>query len=173
MVVWLDELQRYLDGEHGLTGGMVRALLGDPGPALLIGTLWPDRYHAYTAVPASGGPDPHMREREVLDLATVIRISAEFSPAEQDRARVAAARDRRVQVALGAEGYGLTQTLAAAPQLVARWHDARAADPYGWAVLTAALDVAALGGRAPLSAEFPARSRAGLLHQRAAGRGAR
>jgi hypothetical protein len=26
-VVWLDELQRYLDGEHGLTGGMVRALL--------------------------------------------------------------------------------------------------------------------------------------------------
>jgi hypothetical protein len=26
-VVWLDELQRYLDGEHGLTGGVVRALL--------------------------------------------------------------------------------------------------------------------------------------------------
>ena len=29
-VVWLDELQRYLDGEHGLTGGVVRALLGAP-----------------------------------------------------------------------------------------------------------------------------------------------
>jgi hypothetical protein len=26
-VVWLDELQRYLDGEHGLTGAVVRALL--------------------------------------------------------------------------------------------------------------------------------------------------
>jgi hypothetical protein len=26
-VVWLDELQRYLDGEHGLTSGVVRALL--------------------------------------------------------------------------------------------------------------------------------------------------
>ena len=48
-VVWLDELQRYLDGEHGLTGGVVRALLNAPHPAVIIGTLWPDRYTAYTA----------------------------------------------------------------------------------------------------------------------------
>ena len=51
-VVWLDELQRYLDGEHGLTGGVVRALLNAPDPAVIIGTLWPDRYTAYTTVPA-------------------------------------------------------------------------------------------------------------------------
>ena len=31
-VVWLDELQRYLDGEHGLTGGVVRALLSASPP---------------------------------------------------------------------------------------------------------------------------------------------
>ena len=68
-VVWLDELQRYLDGEHGLTGGVVRALLNAPHPAVIIGTLWPDRYTAYTALPAPGGADPHAREREVLDLA--------------------------------------------------------------------------------------------------------
>ena len=127
--MWLDELQRYLDGEHGLTGAVVRALLGAPHPVVIIGTLWPDRYTAYTAVPAPGGPDPHAREREVLDLAAVIRIGAEFSPAEQDRARAAAARDRRLAVALGAAGYGLTQTLAAAPQLVARWEDAQAGGP--------------------------------------------
>ena len=153
-VAWLDELQRYLDGEHGLTGGMVRALLDAPGPVLLIATLWPDRYHAYTAVPAPGGPDPHAREREVLGLAAVIRISAEFSPAEHDQARAAAPRDLRLRVALGSAGYGLTQTLAAAPQLMARWQDAQAAYPYGWAVLTAALDVARLGGGAPLSADL-------------------
>ena len=154
MVVWLDEMQRYLDGEGGLVGGVVRALLGSPSPIVLIGTLWPDRYHAYTAVPSPGGPDPRTREREVLGLAEVIRIGEEFSPAEQGRARVAAVRDRRLALALGAAGYGLTQTLAAAPQLVARWEDARAADPYGWAVLTAALDVARLGGRAPLPADL-------------------
>ena len=153
-VVWLDELQRYLDGEHGLTGGVVRALLSAPGPVVLIGTLWPDRYTAYTAVPGPGGPDPHAREREVLDLAAVIRISPEFSTAEQDRARAAAARDPRLREALGAAGYGLTQTLAAAPQLVARWEDAQEAAPYAWAVLTAALDAARLGARAPLTIEL-------------------
>jgi hypothetical protein len=38
-VVWLDELQRYLDGEHGLTGDVMRALLNAPHPAVIIGTL--------------------------------------------------------------------------------------------------------------------------------------
>ena len=154
-VVWLDELQRYLDGEHGLTGAAVRTLLGAPHPAVIIGTLWPDRYPAYTAVPSSGEWDPHdARKREVLNLAKVVRIGPAFSPAEQDRARAAAVRDRRLAIALGAEGYGLTQTLAAAPQLVARWEDAQTANPYAWAVLTAALDATRLGARASLSADF-------------------
>jgi hypothetical protein len=153
-VVWLDELQRYLDGEDGLTGGVVRVLLNAPYPVVIIGTLWPDRYAAYTALPAPGGADLWAREREVLDLAAVIRIGPEFSKAEQDRARAAAARDRRLRVAMETAGYGLTQTLAAAPQLVARWQDAQTASPYGWAVLTAALDAARIGAAAPLSAEF-------------------
>jgi hypothetical protein len=121
---------------------------------VIIGTLWPDRYTTYTTLPAPGGADPRAREREVLDLADVVRIGPEFSPAEQDRARAAAARDLRLKVALGAAGYGLTQTLAAAPQLVARWQDAQTANPYAWAVLTAALDAARLGARAPLSADL-------------------
>jgi len=150
-VVWLDELQDYLDGEHGLSGAVMRVLLNHQ--AVIIGTLWPDLYIAYT-VRAPGGADLHARERQVLDLADVVRIAPAFSPAEQDRARAAADRDRRLAVALEAAGYGLTQTLAAAPQLVARWEDAQTASPYAWAVLTAALDVARLGARAPLSAEF-------------------
>ncbi len=119
IVVWLDELQRYLDGEHGLTSAVLQALLNAPHPAVIIGTLWPDRYTAYNTVPTPGGADSRARERQVLDIADVVRISPEFSPAEQNRAAVAAARDRRLAVALEAAGYGLTQTLAAAPQLVA------------------------------------------------------
>ena len=154
MVVWLDELQRYLDGEYGLTGAVVQALLRGPHPVVIIGTLWPDRFTAYTALPAAGSADPHARERQVLDLADVVRVAPAFSPAEQDRARAAAARDPRLRAALESAGYGLTQTLAAAPQLVARWQDAQTAAPYAWAVLTAALDAARLGARAPLSADF-------------------
>jgi thioredoxin-like negative regulator of GroEL len=153
-VVWLDELQRYLDGEHGLTGGVLRVLLGARHPVVIIGTLWPDRYTAYTTLPAPGAADPHAREREILDLAMVIRVGPEFSTAEQDRARAAAAHDPRLRVALESAGYGLTQTLAAAPQLVAHWEDAQTAHPYAWAVLTAALDAARLGARAPLTIDF-------------------
>lgn len=153
-VVWLDELQRYLDGEHGLAGGTVRALLAAPAPIVIIGTLWPDRYTVYTAVPATGGPDPRAREREVLGLADVVRVAPEFSPAEQDRACTAAGRDPQLRAALESTGYGLTQTLAAAPQLVARWQDAQAGHPYGWAVLTAALDAARLGADAPLTLDL-------------------
>ena len=83
--MWLDELQRYLDGDHGLTGGVVRGLLNAPDPVVIIGTLWPGLYDAYSAAPAPGAADPCAREREVLDLAAVILISPEFSPAEQGR----------------------------------------------------------------------------------------
>src|SRR4029077_14854608 len=36
-VLWLDELQRYLDGEDGLTGGVVRALLEARPQVVIIG----------------------------------------------------------------------------------------------------------------------------------------
>jgi hypothetical protein len=153
-VIWLDELQRYLDSEQGLAGGTVRALLNTPGPLVIIATLWPDRYAAYTAGHASGGPDPRAREREVLDLAAVIRIRPQFTAAEQRRAHAAAARDPRLAAAAKADGYGLTQTLAAAPHLVAWWEDAQETNPYAWAVMTAALDAARLGARTPLTAGF-------------------
>ena len=72
MVVWLDELQRYLDGEHGLTGAVVRTLLSSPHPAVIIGTIWPELYAAYATVPGPGAADPHARERQLLDLADVV-----------------------------------------------------------------------------------------------------
>ena len=155
LVVWLDELQRYLDGEHGLTGAVVRALLNAPGPVVIIGTLWPDWYAAYASVPAarrrrsaragtrSAGPGRRRPHRPGVQPG-----GAGYGPAPP-RPVI-----RRLRVALESAGYGLTQTLAAAPQLVARWEDAQTASPYAWAVLTAALDAARLGARAPLSTDF-------------------
>ena len=116
--------------------------------------------------------DPHAGNAKCWTWPRSSASSPEFSPAEQDRARAAAPRDPRLAVALKSAGYGLTQTLAAAPQLVARWEDARTADPYAWAVLTAALDVARLGARAPLSADLLRAAAPDYCTSAAAGRGA-
>jgi len=152
-VIWLDELQRYLDGANGLVGATIRALLNAPGPLVVIGTLWPDRYSSYTALPAVGGNDPHAREREVLGLAEMVRVDEEFSTAELARAHAAGKRDPRIATALES-GHRLPQALAAAPELVTHWENARTAEPYAWAVISAALDVALLGVQAPLPADL-------------------
>ena len=112
----------------------------------------------------------------MLDLAAVVRIDPAFSPAEQVRARDAAARDPRLKIALDAaaqdragaavardprpkigleaDQYRLTQALAAAPQLVARW----ARPPDRQPVCVGSADRGAgcgrLGARAPLRADF-------------------
>jgi len=58
-------LQRYLDGEHALTAGDIRALLAGPDPVVLIGTMWPEYYTLYTAIPPPCSPDPQARGRQV------------------------------------------------------------------------------------------------------------
>ncbi|WP_250907687.1 hypothetical protein [Nonomuraea sp. NEAU-A123] len=151
LVVWLDELQRYLGdgGGDGLRVGTVRALL-DAG-SVLVGTLWPDRYAAYTAPPAPGELDRYAEARQILGLADIVLVAADFSPAEQERAHAAAQADARIALALESADYGLTQTIAAAPQLVALW---RGAAPYAAAVLAAAVDATRLGVHSPLSPEL-------------------
>ena len=172
-VVWLDELQRYLDGEHGLTGGVMRALLDAPDPVVIIGTLWPDRYAAYTAMPEPGGADPHAPGTGGAGPGRRSSASApEFSPAEQDRARAAAARDRRLA---GRAGRGRVR---ADPDPGGR---AAAGRPLGGRpgrgpVRVGGADRGAGCGPArrprPAQRRPAARRRAGLLHQRPAGRGA-
>ncbi|NUW39577.1 tetratricopeptide repeat protein [Nonomuraea rhodomycinica] len=150
LVVWLDELQRYLDGSRPLTAATVRTLLHRR--AVLIATLWPDRYTTYTQPPKPDRPDPHADARELLGPAEVVHLDAELSPAEHERARTAAeAGDARITLGLESDDYGLFQVIAAAPQLIDRW---RGADPYAAAVLTAAVDATRLGVRSPLSAEL-------------------
>ncbi|MFF0775899.1 HD domain-containing phosphohydrolase [Nonomuraea wenchangensis] len=150
LVVWLDELQRYLGGSAGLSAATVRALL--QSGAVLIATIWPERYTAYTALPGPGQPDLYAAERQLLDLADVVHLRGCFSPAERERAEaVAASGDQRIALALRSTDYGLTQIIAAAPQLVNRW---RAADPYAAAVLNAAIDATRLGAVSPLSPDL-------------------
>ncbi|MEV4019917.1 HD-GYP domain-containing protein [Nonomuraea angiospora] len=150
LVVWLDELQRYLGGSAGLSAATVRVLL--EAGTVLIATIWPERYTAYTAVPGPGQPDLYAAERELLDLADVVHLRGSFSTAERERAEaVATSGDQRIALALRSGDYGLTQIIAAAPQLVNRW---RSADPFAAAVLNAAIDATRLGAVSPLSPDL-------------------
>ncbi|HEX6354753.1 hypothetical protein [Actinophytocola sp.] len=150
LVVWLDELQRYLDGAGGLSAATVRTLLNMG--AVLVATLWPDRYAVYTRLPMLGQPDPHAGERELLGLSEVVHLDAALSPVELERARkAAAAGDARIALGLQSTDYGLFQVIAAAPQLVARW---KGADPYASAVLNAAIDAARLGVQSPVTTQM-------------------
>ncbi|MGW0593796.1 hypothetical protein [Streptosporangium sp. NPDC002607] len=153
-VLWLDEIQRYFGGERGLTSGTVRELLNAESSVVIVGTVWPDRYLRFTDTPAYGGADPHANERELIELADVVIVPETFSAAERRRAEAAAATDRLLATALATTGYGLTQTLAAAPQLVRRWEIAKTVHPYAWAVLLAALDVRLLGAEHALPEEL-------------------
>ncbi|RSM54895.1 hypothetical protein DMB66_36680 [Actinoplanes sp. ATCC 53533] len=150
-VVWLDELQRYLDHPGGLPVAAVRALLA--AKLVVVGTWWLEHYRTRSAQPLPGRPDLYANDRELLRLARLIDVGGCFSPAERRRAE-ARAGDRRIRAALDTRDAGLTQVLAAAPELIRCWEHAPAADCYGKAVITAALDARRVGAGAPLTREF-------------------
>ncbi|MFD0427075.1 hypothetical protein ACFQ60_00090 [Streptomyces zhihengii] len=73
--MWLNEAQHYLgDREFGeRIAAAVHHLLIDEqrGPVLVLGTLWPEYAHDYTALPHRYKGDPHSRVRELLADHTV------------------------------------------------------------------------------------------------------
>jgi Helix-turn-helix domain len=149
-VLWLDELQRYFGADGGLNAGTVRALLR--AGTVIVATMWPDEYGARIVPRQPGRHDQHAHDRELLELAEVFEVSPAFSGAEQARAYERAAADGRIRTALSSTDAGLTQVLAAGPELVRWWE--QAPNPYARAVITAAVDARRLGFAAPLTREM-------------------
>ncbi len=156
-VVWLDELQNYLDHDAGLPVATIRRLIS--AGAMVVATLWPVEYVTRTAPRAPGQPDRYANDRQLLGLAEVVQVPGEFSPPERRRAEELAA-DPRIRIALDTSDVGFAQVLAAGPALISRWEQAPC---YGKAVITAAMDARRLGATAPLPAEFLAAAAPGYL----------
>jgi len=154
-VVWLDELQRYLNQPGGIPSGALRALLS--AGLVVAGTLWPDEYAVRAAPRIPGRADPYAEDRELLGLARIIEIPETFSPGELRRAEQLADTDPRIRVALQTANARLAQVLAAGPELVRWWQNADSSSPpqcYGNAIITAALDARRVGAQAPLTAKY-------------------
>lgn len=119
LVIWLDDLHRFLPPAGELSQATISRLANRPGPTVLIATLRTEQRELLR------GPEGELtREvRMVLDNATSIELaSIRDDPDEQARAATtypdAASRPE-----------GLTEILAGAPELLRRYHDAATTQP--------------------------------------------
>jgi tetratricopeptide (TPR) repeat protein len=142
IIVWLDELQRYLRDGGPLTAATVRSLLRAERRIVITATIWPEWYVRFTALPERGSVDPYEDQREILRLARVIDVSARLDSGELAEARTCAVQDPRLELALRVSDYEMTQTLAAGPDLVRRWENPQSHAEA--ALLTAAVDFSRL-----------------------------
>ncbi|WP_328451969.1 hypothetical protein [Amycolatopsis sp. NBC_00438] len=160
-VVWLDELQDYLDFAGGVSAGQVRELI--VAGVVLVATCWPGEHNKRAALPEDGQPDPYANDRRLLGLADVLHVPTAFSTHERRRAEDLASTDHRIRVALDTPDAGFTQVMAAGPGLIRHWTHAPA---YAKAVITAALDARRVGAHAPLTHDYLADAAPSYLNER-------
>jgi hypothetical protein len=172
-VVWLNELRHYADypGGPDALAGLCELTTGT-GPIIVITTVWPEFWTAYTTSHpvAPGTPDPTKITRDLLaplpelshqpahDIDTrrggVIDIPDQFTDADLTQARECAdpVLTEAITAADRAGDPGqITQYLAGVPALLNHYNDP-GADPYGKAVITAAMDATRLGHTHPCTA---------------------
>ena len=152
-VVWLNEAQFYLDAAGGLGEQLaagLRELLRDRarGPVLVLATLWPQFWDDLTSRPA-GGEDPHAQARELLG-GHDIPVASAFTSAQVEQLRKSG-DVRLTHAARAAQDGQVTQFLAGAPELLARY---RNAPPAAGALLNATMDARRLGMGHALSHAF-------------------
>ncbi|BBC38952.1 hypothetical protein SGFS_102460 [Streptomyces graminofaciens] len=150
-VIWLDDLRLRLRGEAGERAAeKLRLLLQRPGPVAVIGAMWPEFWHGIRSPAPGSDEDRRGQARALLNLAApAIYVAEAFNSGELDEAERLAAESPPLAAALetrSATGR-LTQSLAAGPELVTRYH---IADSGARAVMTAALEAWRLGWTAPV-----------------------
>jgi tetratricopeptide (TPR) repeat protein len=156
-VVWLDDLEHYL-GAGGLTAGQMQRML-DAGTArvAVVATMSARqhiRFGARSAADDEPGGDVLRTGREVLRLASVVRVDRTWSDAELARAQ-RHTHDPRIGAAVnGARSgrRGVAEYLAAAPQLLDDFRNAWAtgARPRAAAMVAGAVDARRAGYHQPL-----------------------
>jgi tetratricopeptide (TPR) repeat protein len=155
-VLWLDDLERYL-GAGGLTPEHLgRLLTGSGHHRVVLATIRAAEQARITASPPGNetGRQTARDIRLVIGQARSIRVARMFTGAELARAS-ATDWDPRLADALDhASSYGIAEYLAAGPELLRDWEDARASsggpDARGAALVAAAIDIRRAGYLSPI-----------------------
>lgn len=150
-VLWLNEAQNFLIGtDTEEAAAALHSRLEQPGPVVILGTLWPEYHRILTATPHTG-KDAHPNARALLNQVKPVDVPMSFTDMTLRNPLVR--RDRSLATAMSTSSGGrITQTLAAGPQLVDHYHQATSHSPCGHAVITAAMDARRLGHSSPLPA---------------------
>jgi hypothetical protein len=158
-VLWLDELHRYLGADPPLRKADIVTLVR--AGTIVVGTLWPTHYFTHKRLGQADGSDVHAEDRQLLEFSEVIAVPEALTEDERQHASHLATTDSRIEAALAVSDAGLTQVLAAGPDLVNSWE--QAPDPYSKAIISAAADARRLGVHSPLSAQLLTEAMAGYL----------
>lgn len=175
LIVWLDELQRFLDGPYltsgstPITATTVRHLLDATTPVIIVGTLWPEYVTRLRATePDQQQPTQHDRQQPRYPKAFDILVDRRlheitlhtFSAEERRAADRLKSEDPRLAKALADPDYNVTEVLAGARELVRRYEQATEEQQ---AILHAAIDARRLGIQAPLTEQLLAAAAQGYL----------
>ncbi|MFJ1768464.1 hypothetical protein ACIOD2_49685 [Amycolatopsis sp. NPDC088138] len=159
-MLWLNELQDYLDFAGGVPGGQVRELIA--AGVVLVATCRPGEHSKRVALPEKDRPDPYANDRRLLGPADVLHVPAAFSTDEGRRAKDLAGTDHRIRTTLDTPDAGFTQVMTAGPELIRHWTQAPG---HAMAVITAALDTRRVGAHAPLYPRLLAGAAPGHLNE--------
>jgi uncharacterized protein YidB (DUF937 family) len=182
-VLWLGELRQYADADGGaVVLGRLADLVQGEGH-LVITTAWPEHWTTYTAA-ARAGPGaanpagtagrllerlPELTARDLAGIdparGGVIDVPDQFTTIELEAAATAGdpvlAEAAATAAGAGQDGQ-VTQYLAGVPDLLRRYAGP-GGDPYGQAIITAAMDVTRLGHASPLPAALLQEAAVGYL----------
>jgi hypothetical protein len=164
-VLWLQELRHFTDADDAPEAlARLDRFLPRSQQVIVLTATWQEHWSAYTRDDPKppGSRDPYVAVRALLarlpdlthpgkvdpSLGGVIAVPACFTDLELARASMLAdpALAEAVEASeLAGDPGHLAQYLAGAPDLLRHWQD-QGADPYGRALITAAMDLARLGG---------------------------
>ncbi|MFX0578870.1 tetratricopeptide repeat protein [Nocardia nepalensis] len=135
IVVWLDDVERFLVSTQGLTSVVLNRLLARNSPTVVVATLRNDQRRLLRGDAGEFSYDIRM----VLEQAEEITLR----PTSDDPEEQAAAAAAYPQLNLA--GYGLGEILSGAPDMLQRYDDALYGNPALRAVLEVAVDWARIG----------------------------
>ena len=140
VVIWLDDLDRYLGEAAGLDLGFLERLADLPRRVVVVATIRSEQRQRLLNTPEIG-----RAARTVLNSHRIKNIDLESELNEEE---AAAARQMYPQ-----EDFerGIGEQLVAAPELERRYKDGHASSPIGWALVQAAIDWQRAGMVGPIS----------------------